>query len=177
VKFLDEGIELRTKRLDRINQTLHLKINIIFHAFCIIIVTAIPLYADIFSYTDNNGVRHFTNVPTSSKYKLYVRAVAPKNPISAAFGYSTDRYDHLISQASANYGISFPLLKAIIKAESGFNPRAVSKKGALGLMQIMPANIRLLQIKIRLILEKTSWGVLAFLKSSFKVSRVKSTWH
>ncbi|MGD8268927.1 MAG: lytic transglycosylase domain-containing protein, partial [Desulfobacterales bacterium] len=51
-----------------------------------------------------------------------------------------------IRQASNLYGIAFPLLKAIIKAESDFNPRAVSKKGAMGLMQIMPENIKAMNI-------------------------------
>ena len=45
------------------------------------------------------------------------------------------------------FGISFPLLKAIIKAESDFDPQAVSKKGAMGLMQIMPQNFKLLGLK------------------------------
>jgi len=59
----------------------------------------------------------------------------------------TDKYDHIINRASRRHGISFPLLKAIIKVESNFNPRAVSKKGAKGLMQLMPENIRILKIK------------------------------
>jgi soluble lytic murein transglycosylase-like protein len=61
--------------------------------------------------------------------------------------YSTKKYDDIIANASQQYGVSFPLLKAIIKAESGFDPRAVSKKGAKGLMQIMPENFKPLGIK------------------------------
>ena len=53
----------------------------------------------------------------------------------------------LSPRPSQQYGVSFPLLKAIIKAESDFDPRAVSKKGAKGLMQIMPENFKLLGIK------------------------------
>ena len=61
--------------------------------------------------------------------------------------YTPDRYDHLITVASEKHGIAFPLLKALIKIESDFNPWAVSPAGAKGLMQIMPENIKILQIK------------------------------
>ena len=60
--------------------------------------------------------------------------------------YVPDKYDHFIMAASERHGIEFPLLKAIIKAESDFNPKAVSKKGAKGLMQIMPFNFKALKI-------------------------------
>ena len=53
----------------------------------------------------------------------------------------------MITQASERFGVSFSLLKAIIKAESDFDPQAVSKKGAMGLMQIMPQNFKLLGLK------------------------------
>lgn len=59
----------------------------------------------------------------------------------------TDRYDDLITEASKKHGVSFSLLKALIKIESDFNPRAISSAGAKGLMQIMPENIMALNIK------------------------------
>ncbi len=101
-------------------------------------------FGDIYRYIDENGVMHFTNTPTSSnqKFKLFLRE-KPKTSLR----YSTKKYDDIIANASQQYGVSFPLLKAIIKAESGFDPRAVSKKGAKGLMQIMPQNFKLLGIK------------------------------
>jgi len=101
-------------------------------------------YGDIYRYIDENGVMHFTNTPTSSNqnYKLFLREKPKINP-----RYSTKKYDDIIANASQQYGVAFPLLKAIIKAESGFDPRAVSKKGAKGLMQIMPKNFQLLGIK------------------------------
>ena len=112
----------------------------------IMVAVATPLYADIYVYADSEGVLHFTNVPTSStssNYKVYIKET-PKTPLKSDI---TDLYDHVISEASQTHGVSFSLLKALIKTESDFNPRAVSKAGAIGLMQIMPENIRRLKIK------------------------------
>jgi len=101
--------------------------------------------ADIYMYIDENGVMHFTNTPTASDrdYKVYIRE---KRFNSATF-HSTDEYDELITTASERYGVDYRLVKAIIKAESDFDPRAVSKKGAMGLMQIMPENFQHLDIQ------------------------------
>lgn len=104
------------------------------------------LYADIYVCVDSEGVLHFTNVPTSSNssnYKVYIKET-PKNSLESD---TTNLYDHVISEASKKHGVSFSLLKALIKTESDFDPRAVSKAGAMGLMQIMPENIRRLNIK------------------------------
>jgi soluble lytic murein transglycosylase len=105
---------------------------------------AVTGHADIYRYIDENGVMHFTNTPTSSshQYKLFIKE-RPKIISSN----SHQKYDDLIADASKRYEVSFPLLKAIIKAESDFDPTAISKKGAMGLMQIMPENFKMLGIK------------------------------
>ena len=96
--------------------------------------------ADIYLFIDSQGVLHFTNAPTSSQYTLYIKE-RPK-PATA-----TKKYDGIIQEASNTFGLSFSLLKAMIKVESDFDSRAVSKKGALGLMQIMPQNLQAFNIR------------------------------
>ena len=100
-------------------------------------------FADIYMYIDKVGIVHFTNVPTSSKYKLYIKEKFKKS----LRRISTKKYDGMIREAQKKYGVEFFLIKAVIKVESDFNPEAVSKKGAKGLMQIMPANFKPLAVK------------------------------
>lgn len=101
-------------------------------------------HAEIYSYTDENGVRHFSNVPTSPRY----RYCGPEMSLHASYhspSYFSRRninaYDAIIREACRHHGTSFELIKAMIHVESGFNPSAVSRAGALGLMQIMPENL------------------------------------
>jgi soluble lytic murein transglycosylase-like protein len=57
------------------------------------------------------------------------------------------RFDHIIRQAARKFGVDFYLIKGIIKAESKFNPWAVSRRGARGLMQLMPKTARAMGVK------------------------------
>ena len=120
--------------------------KIIFFVTIFSIITIFSsVHADIYMYIDEDGVMHFTNAPTSNEheYKIYIKE---KTTVSKNF-YSTDKYDHFIADASDQTGVDSRLLKAMIKAESDFDPRAVSSKGAMGLMQIMPENFKMLNIE------------------------------
>lgn len=96
--------------------------------------------AKIYKYIDKNGVLHFTDVPRGNN--LYLNDGEANSE-----GYHTAEFDRWIYQAARRYDIAFPLLKAVIKVESNFNPNAVSPKGAKGLMQIMPQNYPALGIR------------------------------
>lgn len=113
--------------------------------------------ADIYSYVDENGVMHFTNKPAGdSKYKLYLKSAerSDKKGARAAVFMPGDRsperftrYDTWIRQAATLYQIPEELVRAVIKVESDYDPRAVSPAGATGLMQLMPETAMRMQVR------------------------------
>lgn len=109
----------------------------------------VEVSADIYMFVDKDGGIHFTNVPTSPEYKLFIKEQPQEenSPGKAEFHTAEDQYDAIIQEASRKYDLPFSLLKAVIKVESAFNPYAVSRKGAVGLMQIMPENNQRLNIR------------------------------
>lgn len=111
-------------------------------ALCLILALGSPAAADIYMYIDSQGVMHFTNVPTSSDYQIYIK----ERPKRQGTRLDANRFDRYIDEAAGLHGVDFPLIKAVIRAESAFNPKAVSKKGALGLMQIMPQNLKAFRV-------------------------------
>ena len=133
-------------------------------------VLAAPARADVWGYVDEKGVPHFASERVDERYELFYRntetfdttldppppaaetgaanalpqvPMAP-NKLIAFFEVSpTFKFvrQHM-RDASIDHNIDFELLQALIAAESGFNTAAVSPKGAIGLMQIMPATAR-----------------------------------
>jgi len=132
----------------------HLQKNIWIRLLCAVITIFVCIpsaRADIYVFRDSSGVRHFTNVPVSPKYRLYLKS-SPNKYFETGLGdkFSTNidpnQYDDLILKASLLHDVDFSLLKSIIKVESNFDCYAVSQKGAKGLMQIMPQNFSFLNI-------------------------------
>lgn len=89
----------------------------------------------IWSYTDANGVTHFTNIPRGDPRFQEVR-LSRRRPIGRA--PQQRDYDLLIHATALEYHVPPALVKAVIAAESAFDPEAISRKGAQGLMQLMP---------------------------------------
>ena len=107
-----------------------LQMSVLFLAFLPFIST--PLWADIYRYVDKNGVWHFTNIKTDRRYTIFISGT---RKTSAEY---IKEFNGIINQASKRFGIDAHFIRAIIKAESGFDHKATSSKGAQGLMQLMP---------------------------------------
>jgi hypothetical protein len=112
---------------------------------------------DLYRWTDAGGVVHFTDAPRHGKYQKIahkrdvagIRVFAPSSGRGSLVLRKVGRrrswappdsrnYDGIILTASRSHGVPAALVKAVIAAESAFDPGALSPKGAMGLMQLMP---------------------------------------
>ena len=110
---------------------------------------ATPAKADVYYYKDANGVFHFTNEarPGATLFHMdaSVERLAAKRPetrIARKHAARSADYETLIQKWAAAYDVDAALVRAVIRAESGFNKRAISRAGARGLMQLMPATAK-----------------------------------
>ena len=109
-----------------------------------------PVRGDIYSYRDGSGVIYLANRPDigisilKNGSNKILRSSSGRHSVSVR---PTSRYDSLIREASNRYGVGFELIKAVIHAESAFDPFAVSRKGARGLMQLMPETAKNLGVR------------------------------
>jgi len=100
-------------------------------------------HADIYSFVDGAGVTHFSNVPVDNRYRLLLATPVEEGAEHAGKWLAKSTlYDPLIDRAARSAAVRPELVRAVIVVESAFNPRAVSKRGAVGLMQLRPATAR-----------------------------------
>ncbi|MFN7980765.1 MAG: lytic transglycosylase domain-containing protein [Vicinamibacterales bacterium] len=111
----------------------------------VLAATARPARAQIYTWVDANGSMVLSNVPQGTNLGI------PAYDVPAATRLRTTRaveptrsrsYDDLIETHASRNGVRSDLVRAVIQVESAFNARAVSNKGAMGLMQLMPATAR-----------------------------------
>ncbi|MEP6782365.1 MAG: lytic transglycosylase domain-containing protein [Acidobacteriota bacterium] len=104
---------------------------------------ASPAAAQIYSWRDADGKLVLSNTPRTDMSEVTTYEVhgasaikATTAPVSTA---RTAQYDASINEHAQRQGVAADHVRAVIQAESAFNPAAVSNKGAMGLMQLMPA--------------------------------------
>jgi soluble lytic murein transglycosylase-like protein len=110
--------------------------------------------ADVYAYTDAEGVLHLTNIPDDPRYRPYLvdgkqNTFAARDELGKlreVYKVDVDDYDDLILEAAQYYTLPPALVKAVVAVESTFEPAAVSPAGAQGLMQLMPATARAMHV-------------------------------
>jgi soluble lytic murein transglycosylase-like protein len=109
----------------------------------LLVASNAPARPQIYTYVDAGGVRHYTDVPDNNRYRLLV--LSPQDRTASGDRYDmmllakAGQYDSIIEKAALSASVESNLLRAVIVVESGFNSHAVSRRGAVGLMQLMPA--------------------------------------
>ena len=107
-----------------------------------LLLTALPAQADVYQYIDANGTISLTNVPNDPRYRRIVSELPrPRSVISDG------ELDPVIARHSRAHHLHPALIRAVIKTESDFDPLAVSRAGAIGLMQLMPQTAVRLQVR------------------------------
>lgn len=114
------------------------------------LLLASPAFAerDIYMFVDQDGVRHFTNIPTNdSRYSIYWQAAQQRTRSGEQVGAASmvaasRRYAPIIESEARRHQVDPALLHAVIAVESGYNPMAISPAGARGIMQLMPDTAR-----------------------------------
>lgn len=110
----------------------------------------LPAAASVYAYTAEDGSVSLSNVPADNRYRVLIRdpkdnalVSSPETGQKALPAFADKaRYDRIVKDAARTYGLDGALLHAVISVESHYNPKAVSRKGASGLMQLMPATAR-----------------------------------
>lgn len=151
------------------NKHIFSRINFFIFAVFFILLAADCARADIYKYVDEDGVLHLTNVPTNSKAKYTL--IMKERRILFRYDIDVTKFDEYISNASNKHNIDPALIRAIIKAESNFNHRAVSPVGAQGLMQLMPATASQLNVEDAFHPEQNIDGGVRYLSYLLKLYR------
>ncbi len=100
---------------------------------------------EVYKYVDRNGVVHLTDRPPDDRYRLYQKD--GKKLITQRINYrdklaNRKRFAPKIAQVARQYRVPEKLIHAVITIESAYDPNAVSRAGAVGLMQLMPATAK-----------------------------------
>jgi soluble lytic murein transglycosylase-like protein len=134
----------------------------------IIFGLASPAAAQIFSWRDADGKLVLSDRPRADQGAVNTYEVSGAASVRAtkplARSLKSAQYDASINEHSRRMGVSADLVRAVIQVESAFNPTAVSNKGAMGLMQLMPATALELGVSNPFEPDQNIRGGVAYLK-------------
>ncbi|MEP7117195.1 MAG: transglycosylase SLT domain-containing protein [Acidobacteriota bacterium] len=116
-------------------------VRIIFAGLALLALSAASADAQIYAWTDASGRMVLSDRPRTDggTVRTFAVAEAPGVTVIRPADERSARFDSIIDHHAAAQGVSADLVRAVIQVESAFNPRALSPKGAMGLMQLMPA--------------------------------------
>lgn len=137
---------------------------------CGVVLSILSLsYADVYQYISEDGVACYTDVPFGKKANLVMKDKTGSSPSRQKYDRTdykdTEYYQDIIHEKASKYNVDPTLVKALIKTESNWNERAISRKGAMGLMQLMPATARDMNVRNPYDPEENIEGGVKYLKN------------
>ncbi len=142
--------------------------------FCLLLLVPVLAQADIYKYVDKHGRVILTDKPVHSGYKRLVKTwkgwqEARELPKGFDWVKNQKKYDPTIRSIAKMYQLPPTLLHAVITAESSYNPNAVSKAGAVGLMQLMPETAKRYGVSNRRDPKSNIFGGTRYLRDLLKM--------
>jgi soluble lytic murein transglycosylase-like protein len=143
------------------------QMSVLLAAVAVLVGLASPAHAQIYSWRDADGRLVLANSKPQNVDSVQTFAVAEAEGVRTTRNAAVDRsltYDDIIVEHSRLHDIRPSLVRAVVQVESGFNPRAYSPKGAMGLMQLMPATAREFGVRNPFNPEENIRGGVAYLR-------------
>lgn len=126
----------------------------------VLLLAARPATAELYSYVDEDGIIHLTNLAKGGHYQPYdapdAEGFGGQAPVvweyetgkeRVLYPVNVTRFDDLLREAAEHYNLPFAFIKAVAKVESNFNPTAVSHANAKGLMQLIDATAAAMKVE------------------------------
>ncbi|MEL7372283.1 MAG: lytic transglycosylase domain-containing protein [Myxococcota bacterium] len=142
-----------------------------------LVLWPVAVRAELYSYVDDSGVIHLTNVATNANHKRYVAEDAdgfggeapvvvelPGGKKRVLYKVHVSRFDPIFRRAAKHYKLPFAFLKAVAKVESNFNPKAVSHAEAKGLMQLIDSTAAQMKVQDPFDPEQNIFGGARYLR-------------
>ena len=131
------------------------RITLLCTAILYSLLTPSVVWADMYKYVDKHNRTYFSDTPINNKYEKMIRTwkgwELPKNDSSSRWHFINNKkkYSPIIDRAAKRHGLYEDLLHSVIRVESSYNPNAVSRAGAVGLMQLMPETAKRFGVRDR----------------------------
>jgi soluble lytic murein transglycosylase-like protein len=111
----------------------------VFCLFFIFLLSGANVYADVYQTTQSDGSMLYSNTPASGSRVIMIEKKSDRKSVGVVKNNRhVSNYSSIVDEKSKKHNVDPKLVKAVIAAESGWNPSAVSPKGAVGIMQLMP---------------------------------------
>jgi soluble lytic murein transglycosylase-like protein len=162
---MKQSSEIRARQEPRDRAHVLLLVALVSFVALMTLAAAAGARGPLYRFIDEAGVIHFSNAPPDDRYRAISLKPTGLHLSQRRNPPGETRFDLIIRSAALAQGLEPALVKAVIAAESNFDPQAVSHKGAQGLMQLMPQTARSLGVTDSLVPSQNIDGGSRYLRA------------